>query len=210
MFRREVTGIFLAIAASILVLFSSKEVFLSVMILAFLFLLYELIKVTKKFNGLFWIQIFFTFFTFFFLPVFEKMRELFFLAISISALTDAGAYYVGVKIGKTKIFPKTSPNKTLEGLIGGNLIAVFFTAIIFLYFSYIFELEISLLTFILFVWISSIASICGDYLQSKFKRSQNIKDSGNILPGHGGISDRVDSHIVCLPIFFSLISLISV
>ena len=94
MFRREVTGIFLAIAASILVLFSSKEVFLSVMILAFLFLLYELIKVTKKFNGLFWIQIFFTLFTFFFLPVFEKMRELFFLAISISALTDAGAYYV--------------------------------------------------------------------------------------------------------------------
>ena len=72
MFRREVTGIFLAIAASILVLFSSKEVFLSVMILVFLFLLYELIKVTKKFNGLFWIQIFFTLFTFFFLPVFEK------------------------------------------------------------------------------------------------------------------------------------------
>ena len=62
-----------------------------------------------------------------------------------------------------------------------------------------------MLTFILFVWISSIASVCGDYLQSKFKRSQNIKDSGNILPGHGGISDRVDSHIVCLPIFFSLI-----
>ena len=66
-----------------------------------------MIKVTKKFNGLFWIQIFFTLFTFFFLPVFEKMRELFFLAISISVLTDAGAYYVGVKIGKTKIFPKT-------------------------------------------------------------------------------------------------------
>lgn len=208
MYRREVTGIFLAIAASILVLFSSKEIFLSVMTLAFLFLLYELIKVTKKLNILFWIQIFFTLFTFFFLPIFEKMRELFFLGISISALTDAGAYYVGIKIGKTKIFPKTSPNKTLEGLIGGNFLAVLVTAKIFIFFSFVFELDISLLTFILFVWISSVASIFGDYLQSKFKRSQNIKDSGNILPGHGGISDRVDSHIVCLPIFFSLISLI--
>ena len=138
------------------------------------------------------------------------MRELFFIAISISALTDAGAYYVGKKIGKRKIFPKTSPNKTLEGLIGGNLIAVFCTAILFIFFSFIFELEISFLTFILFVWVSSIASILGDYLQSKFKRSQNIKDSGNILPGHGGVSDRFDSHIVCLPIFFSLISLIGI
>ena len=210
MFRREITGIFLAIAASILVLFASKVVFLSIMTLLFLSLIYELIKVTKKFNVFFWIQIFFSLSTFFFLPVFEKMRELFFLGISISALTDAGAYYVGVKIGKTKIFPKTSPNKTLEGLIGGNLLAVFCAAIIFLFFSYIFELEISLLTFIMFVWISSIASILGDYLQSKFKRSQNIKDSGNILPGHGGISDRVDSHIVCLPIFFGLISLIGI
>ena len=210
MYKREVTGILLAIFTSTLVLLSSKEVFLSVMTLAFLFLLYELIKVTKKFNVFFLIQIFFTLFTFFFLPIFEKMRELFFIAISISALTDAGAYYVGKKIGKRKIFPKTSPNKTLEGLIGGNLIAVFCTAILFIFFSFIFELEISFLTFILFVWVSSIASILGDYLQSKFKRSQNIKDSGNILPGHGGVSDRFDSHIVCLPIFFSLISLIGI
>ena len=67
-----------------------------------------------------------------------------------------------------------------------------------------FDLNYQLL--ILIVWVSSLAAILGDYLQSRFKRTQGVKDSGNILPGHGGLSDRLDSHLVTLPEFFGLIN----
>ena len=65
--------------------------------------------------------------------------------------------------------------------------------------------DLNYLLLILIVWVSSLAAILGDYLQSRFKRIQNIKDSGKILPGHGGISDRLDSHLTTLPVFFGLL-----
>ena len=123
----------------------------------------------------------------------------------ISVLTDAGAYYIGKTIGKTKIFPSTSPNKTLEGVIGGSFFCVVFLSVLFWYFPLLFTLNTNLIVFIFLIFISSLASIVGDYLQSKFKRTQGVKDSGNILPGHGGLSDRLDSHLVTLPVFFGLI-----
>ena len=203
MFLRELTGIALALASTILIFTSDKFFFNTFFILILFFLLFELLKITKYFNSFFWIQIFLIFSSVLFLPTYEINRELFFVAILIAVLTDSIAYYSGKKLGKIKIFPKTSPNKTLEGLICGNLITTLFVTFIIFFRPTFFDLNYLLL--ILIVWVSSLAAIFGDYLQSRFKRIQNIKDSGKILPGHGGISDRLDSHLTTLPVFFGLL-----
>ena len=203
MFVRELTGIALALASTILIFTSDKFFFNTFFILILFFLLFELLKITKYFNSFFWIQIFLIFSSVLFLPTYEINRELFFVAILIAVLTDSIAYYSGKKLGKIKIFPKTSPNKTLEGLICGNLITTLLLTFIIVSRPTFFDLNYLLL--ILIVWVSSLAAILGDYLQSRFKRIQNIKDSGKILPGHGGISDRLDSHLTTLPVFFGLL-----
>ena len=203
MFVRELTGIALAVASTILIFFSDKFFFNIFFILILFFLLFELLKITKYFNFFFWIQIFLIFSSILFLPTYEIYRELFFVAILIAVLTDSIAYYSGKKLGKIKIFPKTSPNKTLEGLICGNLITTLLLTFIIVSRPTFFDLNY--LPLILIVWVSSLAAILGDYLQSRFKRIQNIKDSGKILPGHGGISDRLDSHLTTLPVFFGLL-----
>ena len=206
MFKREITGIILASIATILIFFSNLEIFYLMLLLVCFLLTFELVKVTNEMNIFFWIQIFFIILIILFLPTFEKLRQLFFIGIMISVLTDAGAYYVGKTIGSIKIFPTTSPNKTLEGIIGGSLFCVVFLSILFWYFPSFFTLNTNLTVFVFLIVISSLASIFGDYLQSRFKRTQGIKDSGNILPGHGGLSDRLDSHLVTLPVFFGLIN----
>ena len=203
MFVRELTGIALALASTILIFTSDKFFFNTFFILILFFLLFELLKITKYFNFFFWIQIFLIFSSVLFLPTYEIYRELFFVAILIAVLTDSIAYYSGKKLGKIKIFPKTSPNKTFEGLICGNLITTLL--ITFIIFSRPTFFDLNYLLLILIVWVSSLAAIFGDYLQSRFKRIQNIKDSGKILPGHGGISDRLDSHLTTLPVFFGLL-----
>ena len=206
MSKREITGIILASIATILIFFSNYEIFYLMLLLVCFLLTFELVKVTNEMNIFFWIQIFFIILIILFLPTFEKFRQLFFIGIMISVLTDAGAYYVGKTVGSIKIFPTTSPNKTLEGIIGGSLFCVVFLSILFWYFPSFFTLNTNLTVFVFLTVISSLASIFGDYLQSRFKRTQGIKDSGNILPGHGGLSDRLDSHLVTLPVFFGLIN----
>ena len=206
MFKREITGLILASLATILIFFSNLEIFYLMLLLVCFLLTFELVKVTNEMNIFFWIQIFFIILIILFLPTFEKFRQLFFIGIMISVLTDAGAYYVGKTVGNLKIFPTTSPNKTLEGIIGGSLFCVVFLSMLFWYFPSFFTLNTNLTVFVFFIIISSLASIFGDYLQSRFKRTQGVKDSGNILPGHGGLSDRLDSHLVTLPVFFGLIN----
>ena len=206
MFKREITGIILASIATILIFFSNLEIFYLMLLLVCFLLTFELVKVTNEMNIFFWIQIFFIILIILFLPTFEKLRQLFFIGIMISVLTDAGAYYVGKTVGSIKIFPTTSPNKTLEGIIGGSLFCVVFLSILFWYFPSFLTLNTDLTVFVFLIVVSSLASIFGDYLQSRFKRTQGIKDSGNILPGHGGLSDRLDSHLVTLPVFFGLIN----
>jgi len=112
--------------------------------------------------------------------------SLFWLLV-IVALTDVGAYAVGKSIGKTK-FCETSPNKTMEGVVGGVSIATLGGMFLGLSIVDIFPaLIISLAT--------SLASIFGDLYESKLKREADVKDSGNILPGHGGILDRIDGYL---------------
>ena len=117
---------------------------------------------------------------------------------------DTFAYIVGKSIGRTKLFEKISPKKTIEGFLGGILFAILAGYLISKYyikanpeFS-----DRSILIWISIAVIVGIIGTIGDLIESKFKRIAGVKDSGNIMPGHGGILDRLDSVIFVAPIIF--------
>ena len=126
---------------------------------------------------------------------------IFLLIILNTSIYDSFAYLVGSRYGKIRITKRISPNKTLEGLLGG----LFFSAVYgYLIYKY---LELSNLLMIIFV-VSSFFAFIGDIYISYLKRKNGIKDTGSILPGHGGILDRLDSHLIATPvaiIFFILV-----
>ncbi len=114
------------------------------------------------------------------------MASLLWLLVVVAG-TDIGAYYTGKTIGSTK-FCETSPNKTIEGVLGGVIVA----SILGVFFA------LESMPFIIALFISfavSLASVFGDLFESYLKRSAGVKDSGNLLPGHGGILDRTDGYL---------------
>jgi len=112
---------------------------------------------------------------------------------------DVGAYFVGKRFGKTKLAPSVSPGKTVEGFIGGlALVLLVFTPILFNFFPA--NAAALLLATVL---ATAVMSVGGDLFESKLKRYANIKDSSQILPGHGGVLDRIDGLLSGAP-FFSL------
>jgi len=105
----------------------------------------------------------------------------------VVAMTDVGAYAVGKSIGKTQ-FCETSPNKTMEGVVGGIAVATIsgmFVGLIIVDMSVAFIISFGV----------SVSSIFGDLYESSLKRAANVKDSGDLLPGHGGILDRIDGYL---------------
>ncbi len=108
------------------------------------------------------------------------------------ALADTGAYFTGKAIGKTK-FSDTSPNKTLEGVFGGILIA---TAVG----SYVGLMVAPLWIAVIVSLLTATSSVFGDLFESYLKREAGVKDSGDLLPGHGGILDRIDGYLFAAPI----------
>ncbi len=116
--------------------------------------------------------------------------------------SDTFAYLCGRTFGKHKLFEKISPKKTWEGFIGGAILTVG-SGIVLYYTTDI----TSLSNWILFALLAVIFGSIGDLIESMFKRSIGIKDSGNIIPGHGGILDRMDSFIVALPVIYAFFSI---
>ncbi|MBR3889009.1 phosphatidate cytidylyltransferase [bacterium] len=110
--------------------------------------------------------------------------------------TDTGCYYFGSKFGKHKLAPVISPNKTIEGSIGGTLSAMFISLLIghFINLAWYHCVIVGAL-------IAALAQI-GDLCESMLKRDAGVKDSGNILPGHGGFLDRTDSYVFTLPVLY--------
>ena len=121
-----------------------------------------------------------------------------FYALALVWVADTGAYFAGKKFGKNKLAPNISPGKTKEGLVGAVLATSLYTLVA----SYYFELdtERSALLVLLSVILTFI-SASGDLYFSFLKREAGLKDSGNILPGHGGILDRIDSVLAAMPVF---------
>ncbi|MFC6346764.1 phosphatidate cytidylyltransferase [Vagococcus carniphilus] len=110
--------------------------------------------------------------------------------------TDIGAYFCGMKFGKNKLAPHVSPNKTIEGAIGGVLSAVVVAGIYMVFWPLPYNIGVMLILTAIF----SIAGQMGDLVQSAYKRHYGVKDSGKILPGHGGILDRFDSLLFVFPL----------
>ncbi|QCR35189.1 phosphatidate cytidylyltransferase [Nissabacter sp. SGAir0207] len=117
---------------------------------------------------------------------------------------DSGAYVFGKLFGKHKLAPKVSPGKTWQGLIGGLVTS----AVIAWLFGRFAPLSIQPMMLLVCSIVAALASVLGDLTESMFKREAGIKDSGNLIPGHGGILDRIDSLTAAVPVFACLMLLV--
>jgi phosphatidate cytidylyltransferase len=123
-------------------------------------------------------------------------------ALSLNWVGDTAAFYVGRTIGRHKLAPRISPGKSWEGAIASVIFSMLYAAV---YFSKLMP-AVPLLEAILIAGAGNIAGQIGDLTESAFKRGAGVKDSGNLLPGHGGWLDRLDSSLFALPVVYFLIS----
>ncbi|OEU65880.1 MAG: phosphatidate cytidylyltransferase [Desulfovibrio sp. S3730MH75] len=121
--------------------------------------------------------------------------EILFVLLSSSA-SDTAAFYAGTYFGKKKIWPRISPKKSWAGSIGGFTACVICCTVYGLFFGHA-----SVIAWMILAGFLNIASQMGDFFESALKRKLDIKDSGNILPGHGGVLDRIDSLVLALPVY---------
>ncbi len=184
------TGVF--VCAGLYVLFSLKEINGSSAKASYLFL------------GIFYTGIFPAF-----IPLIRKFdaENGFYYLLSFLAviwLSDTFAYFVGRSIGRHKLYEMVSPKKTIEGSIAGILGGILGVYIIALFFG---KYPSSLFVLLVGVFVNLIGQ-AGDLFESMFKRDAGIKDSGNLIPGHGGMLDRVDAIIFAAPVMYIVIRFI--
>ena len=197
MFKRIITSLFLITLISLIIFSSNIWIFASLILLICSLGLYEWIKnsFSMIFVGLA-IILNFGFWSIYFVSIDESNYVLFGLIIFNTAIFDTFAYVIGSKIGKRFIVKKISPKKTLEGLIGGLFATVVFGMLI----------KLMLFNGLLNIFIiGGIFAFFGDLFISYFKRKSGVKDTGNILPGHGGVLDRIDSHLFATPVLIYIL-----
>ena len=131
----------------------------------------------------------------------ENGRYLLLLAVTIIVLADVGGYIAGKLFGRHKLAPTISPGKTWEGLLGGMVLQAFLVGILLQLFPDIDALDLCMLVFPV-----AICSVIGDLFESMLKRFRGVKDSSNLLPGHGGFLDRLDGVMAALPMFYVILS----
>ena len=119
-------------------------------------------------------------------------------------VNDSAAYFVGKNFGKQKLFPSVSPKKTVEGFLGG-----LFFACISSYFIATYTETLGFTSWLILAIIVSVFGTLGDLIESKFKRQAGVKDSGVIMPGHGGLLDRLDSIIFASPFIYLFLRILS-
>lgn len=129
----------------------------------------------------------------------EQRPLLLFLLVFIVWTADTAAYFIGRKFGRHRLAPSISPGKTVEGAIGG-IFSVVLLALIYNYLVTKYAGNVLAVYFALVI-IVTVFSMVGDLVESKFKRIAGVKDSGVIMPGHGGVLDRIDAYTCASPIF---------
>lgn len=137
-------------------------------------------------------------------------RYLILVPFVVAFLSDTGAYFVGCRFGKRKLAPVISPNKSVEGLVGGLAFAVTGMLLYTLIMQVAFKLEVNYIYALLYGIIGAAADAFGDLCFSAIKRQTGIKDYGNLIPGHGGILDRFDSMLIVAPLMEALLVILPV
>lgn len=118
----------------------------------------------------------------------------------LAFLSDTGAYFAGIKLGKHKLAPTISPKKTIEGMVGGVLGAILGMILYGFVMQFVFHFRVNYLYAVIYGILGSLTAVFGDLSFSVIKRQTGIKDYGNLIPGHGGILDRFDSMIFVGPL----------
>lgn len=197
----------LGVASYKLLLFSFLFLFL-----IFLFELYRKIpnpftNVSYTFMGLIYIAVPFSLLNYFPNPTFgnEIYNQSYILGFFyLIWVNETTAYVVGSAFGKSKLFKSVSPNKSWEGMIGGGVLAIIASWIISVFYT-----DISFMNWLVIALIVVVFGTYGDLFESLLKRSNNAKDSGNLLPGHGGVLDRFDGVLIAAPFVFVYLLLIT-
>lgn len=130
---------------------------------------------------------------------FSQGESLVLFILLVTWATDTGAYYVGKTFGHHPLAPAISPKKTVEGLLGGLIFAVI---AVYVCRSWIPHYELSMMSCLALGGLLTIAAVVGDLAESALKRSAGVKDSSRLLPGHGGMLDRIDSLLFTAPAFY--------
>lgn len=139
------------------------------------------------------------------LVLFKQWPEANWLILAVMVLVwgaDIGAYFSGRRFGKRKLAPQVSPGKSWEGVFGGLLATLLICVGVAIYRDWSFA---SLLLGLLGTAVVVLISVVGDLTESMFKRQAGVKDSSNLLPGHGGVLDRIDSLTAAIPVFAALL-----
>ena len=211
-FKRILSSIILL---PIVIFFIIKGSFLfnSLILICSIITLYEwqLMSKGKNYNIFGFIYIIASFYIIYLLRNYSDDKYLFFLLILIICIsTDIGGYVFG-KVFKGPKLTKISPNKTYAGMIGAFLLSIFTATFFLTYYDYYlidrFEI-LNIYNFIFIIFISSVSQI-GDILISFFKRKSKIKNSGKIIPGHGGLLDRIDGMIFAFPASYLIFKIIN-
>jgi phosphatidate cytidylyltransferase len=134
----------------------------------------------------------------------NNQRHLIYLIMALCSawIADSGAYFVGVSIGKHKLSPEISPKKSIEGFIGGVVIDAIILEIIYITVLNKSGVMLNNIIFLIIAILCGVIGTLGDLSASVIKRQNNIKDFGNLMPGHGGALDRFDSVLLVAPFFY--------
>ncbi|OUR98955.1 hypothetical protein A9Q84_05955 [Halobacteriovorax marinus] len=195
---------FLDVSAHLLQVFVNASLILNFILLIYLFYIdmesKVLIRVVEKFPFLSSLLILLPMMSIASLFLYTKWISLILILLLVNFGMDTGAWFFGKNFGKHKLWPSVSPNKTIEGLIGGALTSGFVGGIAL---HFLFG-KMNLKIFLFFVFLGLMSQV-GDLIQSKLKRQCGIKDSSALIPGHGGVYDRIDSLLFLTPFFATAI-----
>ena len=209
--QKRIISAFLLIPISFFFIIKGSFFFIFFLIICFSTASYEWQMMTKKkkYNLVGYLFLILSFYSAYLLRNFDNDEKgiLFFSVIIICIFTDIGGYVVG-KIFKGPKLTKISPNKTYSGMIGGYLLSIISIIFFIKYSKMLFNEEIYFSSDIFFfiIFVSSISQL-GDILISYFKRLSKIKNTGKIIPGHGGLLDRIDGMIFAFPFSYVIIIL---
>ena len=199
--KRLITSLIL-IPISIFFIIKGSIFFIFFLSILFLASSYEWVMMSKKSSLLKFLGIIFLFFSFYTAFEFRENEnyKYFLFTITICIFTDIGGYFFG-KIFKGPKLTKISPKKTYAGVLGSFFLPLMAGLVVYEY-EYTDQIPANGIYFLIIVLLVSLVSQIGDLIISYFKRKAKIKDTGKILPGHGGLLDRIDGMIFVFPVFF--------